>query len=98
MGGSVIGGSTVSGTGDSDTGEWDCDGRTSSHLTVIFSGSQEEGWSEVVTTVETNHGQNCVSYTHCQLWTRIIAQHARYNWSYLSTKITLYSSIHKKLV
>ena len=26
--------------------------RTSSHLTVIFSGSQEEGWSEVVTAVK----------------------------------------------
>ena len=31
-------------------------GRASSHLTVIFSGSQEEVWSEVVT----NYGQNCV--------------------------------------
>ena len=27
-------------------------GRASSHLTVIFSGSQEEGWSEVVTAVK----------------------------------------------
>ena len=27
-------------------------GRTKSHLTVIFSGSQEEGWSEVVTAVK----------------------------------------------
>ena len=26
-------------------------GRASSHLTVIFSGSQEEGWFEVVTAV-----------------------------------------------
>ena len=35
-------------------------GRASSHLTVTFSGSQEEGWSEVVTAVKPNHGQNCV--------------------------------------
>ena len=26
-------------------------------LTMIFSGSQEEGWSEVVTAVKPNHGQ-----------------------------------------
>ena len=38
-------------------------GRASSHLTVIFSGSQEEGWSKVVTAVKSIIDQ---------LWTRII--------------------------
>ena len=38
-------------------------GRASSHLTVIFSGSQEEGWSEVVA---------AVTPIMDQLWTRII--------------------------
>ena len=38
-------------------------GRTSSHLTVIFSGSQEEGWSEVVTAVNMDK----------TVWAKIIA-------------------------
>ena len=36
-------------------------GRASSHLTVIIIQWQSGGgWSEVVTAVKSNHGQNCV--------------------------------------
>ena len=46
-------------------------GRASSHLTVIFSGSQEEGWSEVVTAVNMEK----------TVWAKVIAQHTKFIYS-----------------